>query len=59
MKGVFKQQRGSAAHQWYQKHKDALTNYAEELYIVRYVGNRLVLCGQHLADKWFMQEFLL
>ena len=43
---------------WFQKHKDALTNHAEELYIVRYVDNRLVLCGQHLADKWFMQEFL-
>ena len=24
-------------HQWYQKHKDALTNRADELYIVRYV----------------------
>ena len=45
-------------HQWFQKHKDALTNYAEELHIVRYVDNRLVLCGQHLADTWFMQEFL-
>ena len=45
-------------HQWYQKHKDALTNHAKELYIVRYVDSRLVLCGQHLADKWFMQEFL-
>ena len=29
--------------------------HAEELYIVKYVDNRLVLCGQHLAD---MQEFL-
>ena len=28
------------------------------LYIVRYVDNRLVLCGQHLADRWFMQKFL-
>ena len=45
-------------HQWYQKHKDALINHAEELYNVRYADNRLVLCGQHLADKWFMQEFL-
>ena len=45
-------------HQWYQKHKDALTNHAEELYIVRYVDNKLVLCGQHLANKRFMQEFL-
>ena len=45
-------------HQWSQRHKDALTMHAEELYIVRYVDNRLVLCGQHLADKWFMQEFL-
>ena len=42
----------------FQTHKDALTIHAEELYIVRYVDNRLVLCGQHLADKWFMQEFL-
>ena len=32
--------------------------HAEELYIVTYVDNRLVLCGQHLADRWFMQEFL-
>ena len=23
----------------------------------RYVDNRLVLCGQHLADKWCKQEF--
>ena len=45
-------------HPWYQKHKDALTNHAEELYIVRNVDDRLVLCGQHLADKWFTQEFL-
>ena len=45
-------------HQWYQKHKDALKNHAEELYIVRYVDNRLVLCGQHLAERRFMQEFL-
>ena len=22
------------------------------------MDNTLVLCGQHLADKWFMQEFL-
>ena len=45
-------------HQWFQRHKDALKIHAEDLYIVRYVDNRLVLCGQHLADKWFMQEFL-
>ena len=44
--------------QWHQKHKDALARHAEELYIVRYVDNRLVLCGQHLADRWFMQEAL-
>ena len=68
MKRVFKQQRGSAIgnqtspslaniavsyleHPWHEKHKDVLARYAEELYIVRYVD-------QHLADKWFMQEFL-
>ena len=45
-------------HQWFQKHKDVLTSHADELYIVRYVDDRLVLCGQHLADKWFMQEFV-
>ena len=45
-------------HRWHQKHKDALTGHAEELYIVRYVDDRLVLCGLHLADTWFMQEFL-
>ena len=45
-------------HQWYQKHKDALEKHSGELYIVRYVDNRLVFCGQHLADRWFMQEFL-
>ena len=45
-------------HQWHQEHKDALEKHSDELYIVRYVGNRLVLCGQHLADRWFMQEFL-
>ena len=37
---------------------DALAKQSDELYIVRYVDNRLVLCGQHLADRWFMQEFL-
>ena len=37
------------------KNKDALE---KQPYIVRYVDNRLVLCGQHLADKWFMQELL-
>ena len=45
-------------HQWFQRHKDALKMHADELYVVRYVNNRLVLCGQHLANKWFMQEFL-
>ena len=45
-------------HQWFQRHQDALKMHADELYIVRYVDNRLVLCGQHLADKWFMQESL-
>ena len=45
-------------HQWHQKHTDALAKHSDELYIVRYVDNRLVLCGQHLADRWFMQEFL-
>ena len=45
-------------HQWRQQHKDALAKHSDELYIVRYVDNRLVLCGQHLADRWFMQEFL-
>ena len=45
-------------HQRHQQHKDALAKHSDELYIVRYVDNRLVLCGQHLADRWFMQEFL-
>ena len=45
-------------HQWRQKHKDVLEKHSDELYIVRYVDNRLVLCGQHLAERWFVQEFL-
>ena len=45
-------------HQWHQQHKDALAKQSDELYIVRYVDNRLVLCGQRLADRWFMQESL-
>ena len=45
-------------HQWHQKHQDALEKHSDELYIVRYVDNRLVLCGQHLAGRWFMQELL-
>ena len=45
-------------HQWQQQHKDALEKHSDELYIVRYVENRPVLCGQHLAERWFMQEFL-
>ena len=45
-------------HQRHQKHKDALEKHSDELYIFRYVDNRLVLCGQHLADRWFTQEFL-
>ena len=32
--------------------------HSDELYIVRYVDNRLVICGQHLAERWFTQEFL-
>ena len=32
--------------------------HSDELYIVKYVDKKLVLCGQHLADSWFMQEFL-
>ena len=32
--------------------------YSDELYIVRHVDNRLVICGQHLADRWFTQDFL-
>ena len=44
--------------QWHQKHKDDLEKHSDELYIVRYVDNRLVLRGQHLADGWFMQQFL-
>ena len=38
-------------HQWHQQHKDALAKHSDELYIVRYVDNRHVLCGQHLADR--------
>ena len=45
-------------HQWHQQHKDALAKHSDELYIVRYADNRLVLCGQHLAGRWFTQEFL-
>ena len=45
-------------HEWFQSQKDALKMHAQELYIVRFVDNRLVLCGQHLTEKWFMQEFL-
>ena len=45
-------------HQWHQKHNDALARPAEELYIARYVANRLVLRGQHLTVRWFMQKFL-
>ena len=45
-------------HQRHQQHKDALAKHSNELYIVRYVDNRLVLCGQHLADSWFTQQFL-
>ena len=45
-------------HQWHQKHRDALAKHSDELYIVRFVDNRFVRCGQHLADRWFTQEFL-
>ena len=42
--------------QWFQWHKDALKNHAQELYIVRYVDNRLVLCRPYMQE--FLADFL-
>ena len=43
---------------WHDKHEARIRRLGNELYIIRYVDNRLVLCSEALAEQPFMQEFL-
>ena len=43
---------------WHDKHEARIRRLGSELYIIRYVDNRLVLCSEALAEQPFMQEFL-
>ena len=43
---------------WYEKHQEKLHRACKDVYITRYVDNRLVLCSAELADTPFFQEFL-
>ena len=43
---------------WHDKHQARICRLSSELYIIRYVDNRLVLCSEALAEEPFMQEFL-
>ena len=40
------------------KNRKMLWKSIQMNYTLSDVDNRLVLCGQHLADRWFMEEFL-
>ena len=43
---------------WHNQHQARIRRLGSELYIIRYVDNRLVLCSEALAEQPFMQEFL-
>ena len=43
---------------WHDKHEARIRRLGSELYIIRYVDNRLVLCSEAVAEQPFMQEFL-
>ena len=44
--------------QWYESHRNALEALRSQVYIIRYVDNRLVLCSDDTANRWFFQQFL-
>ena len=44
--------------QWYESHRNALDALRSQVYIIRYVDNRLVLCSDDTADRWFFQQLL-
>ena len=39
-------------------HRNALEALRSQVYIIRYVDNRLVLCSDDIANRWFFQQFL-
>ena len=39
--------------QWYESHRNALEALRSQVYIIRYVDNRLVLCSDDIANRWF------
>ena len=43
---------------WHDKHQARISRLGNEMYIIRYVDNSLVLCSEALAEQPFMQEFL-
>ena len=44
--------------QWYDSHRSALEALRSQVYIIRYVDNRLVLCSDTTSNRWFFQQFL-
>eukprot|EP00439_Symbiodinium_sp_Y106_P057401 s2246_g8.t1 len=44
--------------QWYDSHRGALEALPSQVYIIRYVDNRLVLCSDTTSSRWFFQQFL-
>ena len=44
--------------QWYESNRNALEALRSQVYIIRYVDNRLVLCSDDIAHRWFFQQFL-
>ena len=44
--------------QWYDSHRSALEVLRSQVYIIRYVDNRLVLCSDTTSSRWFFQQFL-
>ena len=39
--------------QWYESHRNALEALRAQVYIIRYVDNRLGLCSDDTANRWF------
>ena len=44
--------------QWFNTHRQALEALRSQVYIIRYVDNRLVLCSELTSNRWFFQQFL-
>ena len=44
--------------QWFNMHRQALEALRSQVYIIRDVDNRLVLCSEQTFNRWFFQQFL-